>query len=260
MGRVKAAGVKGTSLLGIFVLIVLALGLGIYLVLGNPVYTVEDIDTSNVVGYTAAGLNANLSNVHTDNGYLEFTPGAACAKLVIPMKDQVKDMKGSVNALEVDLSKVEYSSVWELAKVKLSDGTTEIALGSISESGSKIETFSIDSDDWDNLDDFAKPKVIILFYDENGNLLDALSTEEQRVGIAFLVKLDTSTITGFASSVLIALVAAIRKVVSAITSTVTAFLIAITTNSAVLTVVSAVAVLMLFFMASKEAKRIKRYF
>ena len=243
---------KTSAMLGIFFVILIAMFGGMYAVMGSPVYNAESIDTTNFVAYTAAGLNANCTGVSTSGNTLSFTPAAAAAKLVIPLKDEWKDAKGSFNMLHIDLSNIQEAAVWDLAKVYLSDGTTDAYIGSIKKDV-KSATLSVSSDDTKNLDDFQKAEIIIKFYDSNGTLTDVLASGvEQDIDIWTTVSIDTSTVAGFFTSIALAVIVAIRKAASAVTGSLTSFFLAITTNSALLTVMGGLVVIFGLYMITEH--------
>ncbi|OYT57456.1 MAG: hypothetical protein B6U76_01010 [Desulfurococcales archaeon ex4484_217_2] len=233
----------------IAILIIGAMGM-VYLAFGTPTWNAENIDSANVVALTAAGSNANVTGVTTDGNKLEFTLGVEAAVIKIPLKDQWKDVKGTFTGMYVSLKGLEYTTVYELAKVYATDGSTDVYLGSITEDD-KEKMLDIDTDDLDILDDFAKATFVIKFYDSQGNLVDCLSANvEQNLEIYGTVKADTSTITGFLSSLALALIVAVRKFIVSLTSALTSFLLAITTNSAILVVLGALVVVIGWFIVS----------
>jgi len=243
--------------IGLFIIIAIALLGASYLVLGMPVWNAERINTASVQALTASGADANATNVNADGDTLEFTLGAAAAIIKIPLKDDWKDLKGSFTGVSVDLSDCEYAATWELAKVYLSDGSTDIYIGSIKESEKKA-ILTVDPEDTENMDDFQPVWIIIKFYDSSGNLVDCLASgTEQSIKLYGSIKADTSTVAGFLTSIALACIVALRKVITALTSAMTSFLLAITTNSALLTIFGALIIVVGWFMLTEKRFRIK---
>lgn len=247
---------KTSAAIGIFIVILIAAFGGMYAVMGTPIYNAESIDTTNFAAYTAAGANANATSVSTKGNTLSFTPGAAAAKLVIPLKDEWKDAKGSFNMLHIDLTNIQEAAVWDIAKVYLSDGTTDVYIGSVKKDV-KTATLTVSSDDTKNLDDFQKAQIMIKFYDANGTLTDVLASGvEQDIDLWTTVSIDTSTVYGFFTSIALAVIVAIRKAASAVTGSLTSFFLAITTNSALLTVMGGLVVIFGLYMITEHKIKI----
>ncbi len=242
---------KRLAALGAILVLAIAMFAGAYLALGMPVFDAERVDTTAFKCLTSTGVDANVTNVATDGRTLEFTPGAACSTVEIPLKDKWSDVKGSFNTLHVDLSEINDVAVWELAKVYATDGTVDVYLGAIKEE-SKAAALDVDPDDLKSLDDLATAKFVIKFYDESGSLVDALGATVQEIEFYSTVTAETSTIWGFFISIGMALVLAIRKILSAITTALTSAFLAVTTNSALLTIIGALAVVFLAVAISER--------
>ena len=253
--RVKETPSRLAQLLGFFVIVMLVVGFGVYAVAGMPIHNAEDLDRANIVALTSTGADAGISDVTAEDAKLSFTLNASAAILKLPFKDKWKDLKGTFTGIYVDLSDLENAAVWELAKVFISDGTTDIYVGSISADDEKA-VLKVDPDDVEELDDLKTAYVIIKFYDAQGNLVDALSSGvTQEIEIYTTIKIDTSTVYGFFTTTALAIIAVIRKVINGIATAATGFLLAITTNSAILTVLGAVAVFIGLIYLSGQAKK-----
>ena len=164
-----------------------------------------------------------------------------------------------IDSVYINLKAIDEANVWELAKVYLSDGTTDLYVGSI-DSDDAEATLDVEPDDLDSMDDFKPVFLVIKFYDASGNLVDALAaTGEQEIELRLTVPIKTDTITAFASSLVLAFIVALRRFVAAVTSTFSSFLLAITTNSAVLTILGAIAVVVAWWYLSEHGViRIRR--
>jgi len=249
LGRARYKANKAITAVGLFVIAFIGIFAIAYMAMG--IVTANASNVYTVYAYNAAGTQVDVSNIDKEGDTLRFTPNSSVAYIKIEMKDEWKDMKGMFTAVYVNLKGIDEANIWELAKVYLSDGTTDLYIGSISEDDGEA-TLDVDPDDVKSMDDFKPVLVIIKFYDANGNLVDALAAGEQEVGLKFTVPIRTDTITAFASSLVLAFIVAIRRFVAAVTSCFSSFLLAITTNSAVLTILGAIVVVVAWWYLSEH--------
>jgi len=241
----------------LLVLIILGV-MGLFLVTGQPVVSAAE-DNNNVYAYDALGASVNATDIKESDGWLEFTLASDAAVLKIEYKTTWADLKGTFTHVVVDLGKLEYSAIWKLAKVYLSDGSTDVYIGSISyDEYEQAHLIVVDQSDIKVLDDLKKPMVIIKFYDEDGNLINVVKgSVEQDIKVDFVITAEKGTLTSYIIAAFMAFVAALRKVVSGLTTGLTAFFIAITTNTALLVIFGTIGMLMLwYFIESGRLKRI----
>ena len=251
--RVRRKANKAVTAVGLFVIALIGLFGITYMLMGTTVYTGSDVRT--VYAYTSGAVSVQVSDVETSVDEVKFTLNGTAAYVKIEMEQQWKDAKGMFTAVYIDLTGIKQASSWELAKVYLSDGTTDLYIGSISYDAEKA-TLDVESDDVDTMDDFKPVYVLIKFYDSQGNLVDALAAATHTIGIKFTVPIKTDTITAFASSLVLAFIVCIRRFVAAVSASITSFLFAITTNSAILTILGALVIVIAFWYLS-ENKKIK---
>jgi len=250
LARAKQKANKTVTAVGLFVIALVGLFALMYMAMGTAVANANDVYT--MYAYNAAGTQVDVSNIDKEGDSLTFTLNSTAAYIKIEFKDEWKDMKGMFTGVYINLKAIDEANVWELAKVYLSDGTTDLYIGSI-DSDNAEATLDVNPEDLDSMDDFKPVYLIIKFYDASGNLVDALAaTGEQEIGLRLTVPIRTSTITAFATSLVMAFVVALRRFVAAITSCFTSFLMAITTNSAVLTILGAIIVVVAWWYLSEH--------
>jgi len=244
--------------LGILLILLIAMIAGAYMVMGTTVYSADDVKTIAV--YDATGTQVAISSWDADDGVLTIEPASDVAKIVITYDFKFKDIESQANYLYIDLSGVEGASGVDVdtVKVVLSDGTYDLTVGVINlGEDEELKTFTIDPEDYDNFDDYAYVKVIIMFYDENGTLVNYMEGgAESEIATDFKVMLNTTSVNAFFASVVIAIVVAIRKVAHAIVSVITSAAAAIITNSALITL--AIPLVIAFFAFTDTGKRTRR--
>jgi len=259
MGRRRRGNPLLQKIGAIVVLLILA-GMGMYLVVGTPVVSAKDVET--VVALTAAGANANATNIAEEDGWLVFSLGADAAILKIQFEEDWGDVKGSFTHVLIDLSKLEFSAIWKICKVYLSDGSTDVYLGSINYDEYEREyRFEVDGDDIKSLDDLKAALVVIKFYDENGNLVDCIDSTvaEQELRADLVIRSEEGTIWSYFIAAFMAFIAALRKVVQGLTAGLTSFFIAVTTNTALLVIFGFLGIMFLWwFVSSGKMRRVLR--
>jgi len=232
-------GERGLAWVGLaFILLIAIFGIS-YLVLGTPVESPED--TNLVKLYDAAGNTVNVTYSDFSDNVMEFKPASPVHKVVIELRDLWKDVKGQFTHITLDLSNCEFNNSVDGAKVYLSDGVTEIYVGFIDLNKTKSAKFYVDPSDLNSFDEYSPVILTIKFYDSSGNAINALEEVTQKINFGFVVKAETSSIVAFVSSILVALAVAIRKMGTAIASTLSAFVMAISTQNAVI-------ILLVFFV------------
>jgi len=258
MGRRRYRNPLLQKIGAIVVLLILA-GMGMYLVVGTPVVSAKDVQT--LTALTAAGSNANATDITEEDGWLTFSLGADAAILTIEYEQEWADVKGSFTHVVIDLSKLDFAAVWKIAKIYIGDGSTEVYLGTISyDEYEKEYKFEVDSDDVKSLDDLKPVYVIIKIYDENGNLVDAVKAGvEQEIKADLVITSEEGTIWSYFIAAFMAFIAALRKVVQGLTAGLTAFFIAVTTNMALLVIFGTLGVMFLWWwVSSGKARKILR--
>ena len=249
---------KHLQWIGAVVVLVILATMGLFLVVGTPVVSAKDVQT--VVALTSAGVNANATNINEEDGWLTFSLGVDAAILKITFEEDWGDVKGSFTHLLIDLSKLEFSAIWKYCKVYLSDGTTEIYIGSISyDDYEKEYKFEIETSDIKTLDDLKGAMVVLKFYDQNGNLVDCIDSTvvEQEIKCDFIITSEEGTITSYFIAAFMAFIAALRKVVQGLTAGLTSFLIAVTTNSALLVIFGFIGIMFLWWFFTSGKKEIQ---
>lgn len=238
----------------VFIIVLLVFGVS-YLALGTPTATAEDINT--VVLYDTTGNAVNVTDITKTDNAVEFTASAPAHKIVIKLSDYWKDLKGQFSHIHIDLQNAELSDSVDGAKIYLSDGYTEIYIGLLKLSDTKTFDSYVDFNDIKNFEDYAYAQIIIKLYDQNGTAINGLESGTQKIGFRTYVKAETSSIVAFVTTVIIALAVAFRKMAHAVASTLVAFLSAITTNNAVVILLSFVVVLVALWYLI-DVKKVKR--
>ena len=237
----KKEKVGFTRWIGVLLIVFIGIFGVSYLVLGEPVNTAEDV--AAVYAYDAASNPVNVTDVKADGNVLQFYLQGSAAILKLKLSDQWKDLKASFTRLNIDFSDTALNSSVDGAKAYLSDGVTEVYVGFMDLSEDKSFSLYVSQDDLKAFDDYANAYVVIKFYNANGTLMNALQPGLQKIQFYTSIKTETSSIVAFISSILIALAAAMKRLAHAITSTFSAFVAAITTNNAVIIMLSFFAVL-----------------
>ena len=254
LGRKRKAAVWGSVL----VFVILLMG-GAYMVMGTTVYSAADykqLDLSDVAGAAVA-----VSGLRATDNTLYFTPAGDAAVLILTLDAQFRDLSSQVNHIYVDLSGISAvpatSTNATVAKVYLTDGSYELALGTIDLGGSKAREFWVKGDDYRNFNDFAYVKIKIVFYDDQGTIQPYIAgSSESSIVVDAKVKLDTSTVNAFIASGIMAMVVATRKVLHAVGGAISAVGAAIVTNSALLTLVLPLTIF--FFGFTQTGKSVRR--
>jgi len=201
---------------------------GAFVVLtGRPLYTASDVDT--VAAYTTSGSLVTVTVDSTRGGVLKFTTAAAAAKIVITMKDVVKDYEG-INQLNLDISKMQLGG-YDRVRVKLSDSVTSVLLGGYDSAMTAIQA-PIDKESWNTLDEYKKVQVVVEFYNATGYLTDAVKADTHEMTVDFVIAGGTGSVTAFIASCFVAIVASLRKAIAGITGALTSFVTALVTSEA----------------------------
>ena len=245
--------------IGAIVVLLILVMMGMFLVVGTPVISAKDVET--VTALTAAASNANATDIGEEDGWLTFSLGADAAILKIEYEQEWADVKGSFTHVVIDLSKLEFSAIWKICKVYVSDGSTEVYLGSINyDDYEKEYKFEVEADDIKSLDDLKPAYVVLKFYDENGNLVDCVeSGVEQELKCDLVITSEEGTIWSYFIAAFMAFIAALRKVVQGLTAGLTAFFIAVTTNTALLVIFGFLGIMFVWwFVSSGKVRRVLR--
>ena len=250
------------AVLGVSIVLIIAIIAGAIMATGSIVYSAENMKTLAL--YNSVGTAVNITSYKTDGGVLTFTPADSdVAKIVITYDFQFREAKSSVNTIVVDLSGLEKSSTTTavVAKVYLSDGTYDLALGTIDLSkDNKVLTYYVSPDDWKNFNDFSNVMIKIIFYDENGTVANYVAQgAESTLKTDFKVMINTTTVNSFIASAIVAIVVAIRKVAHAVTSIIGSAAAALIANSAVLTLAIPLVVAFLAFTETGKKSRKKLF-
>jgi|Deesub1362B_J571_1020462.scaffolds.fasta_scaffold00003_245 hypothetical protein len=241
----------------VYVGVILVFGIVAYGVMtvavGLPVYTADDY--LSVAAYDAAGTAVTVSAVDADQGVLEFTLAAAAAKIQITYDFTIDDMlKNGVSQLNIDIRGLE-TLTFDLIKVYLSDGTTNILLGKIYDD-EVAKSFEIEEDDLETLSDFQDAQLYLWIYDDTGALTNAYEAKEHNLVTDFTRAGGISNAAGLLSAGIISIIATVRKVIVGITSAIAAFFTALVTNEVILIFMVGLAVVLIyFFIAGKKAWR-----
>ncbi|NPA99685.1 MAG: hypothetical protein GXO43_09935 [Crenarchaeota archaeon] len=243
--------------IGVFVVLIIAVLAGAIMATGSTVYSADNMKTLAL--YNAVGTVVNITSYKTDGGVLQFTPADSdVAKIVITYDFQFREAKSSVNTIVVDLSGLEKSSTTTavVAKVYLSDGTYDLALGTIDLDKSKVLTYYVSPDDWKNFNDFSNVMIKIIFYDENGTVVNYVAQgAESSLKTDFKVMLNTSTVNSFIASAIVAVIVAIRKFAHAVLSIMGSAAAALIANSAILTLIIPLAIAAIAYYESEKKGR-----
>jgi len=243
--------VRASAILAV-VFIVGLLCFGAFTVLaGRPLYTASDVDT--VAAYDKDNALVTVTVDSTRGGVLKFTTAAAAAKIVITMKDNVKDYEG-INQLNLDLRAVELSG-YDRVRVKLSDGVTSILLGGYDSSITLIQA-PISQDDWKTLDDYRKVQVVLEFYNSTGGLTNAVKADTHEMTVDFVIAGGASSVTAFVASCFVAIVASLRKAIAGVTGALSSFITAlVTSEAAIIFLVGFGVIVVLYLFGPKRGYR-----
>jgi len=241
--------------LGAIIVLVILGTMGLFLVAGQPVVGADKV--SNVYAMDSIGAGLNVTDVtDTSDGYISFTLSGDAAVLKIEYSEMWSDLKGSFSHLAIDIGKLEYSTIWKIAKIYVTDGSTDVYLGAIDyDNYEEAKMISVEQDDIKLLDDIKKATVVIKFYDANGNLVNAVKSGEQKLRADFVIAAERGTLTSYFTATFLAFIAALRKIIRGLTTGLTAFFLAVTTNSALLVIFGALGMLMLWFFLEQGKLR-----
>lgn len=231
------------GVLGAIAVLVIIFFAASYAVLGTSVY--NESDYSSITAKNSAGGSVSLVNVYKKTGYLYFTPSAVASEIVIQYSFAYQDFKDSgIRQITVDTAKLGLTSFNKI-KFYLTDGTNNLYLGSQAEVGAI--SFQVTYDDVkEALNTASKTTLRIVCVDVNGTAVDAVKAEEQAVSTEFTMGGGYQSVTGLVAAGLIGFVVALKRAIAGVTSALGAAVAAITTSEVILTIIVAVAILIVF--------------
>jgi len=240
MPKKKYWATGALAAIGVLVIIFFA---GSYAFLGAAVYTTADY--SALTAKNATGGSVTLVNVYKKSGYLYFTPAAVASEIDIQYTFDYNEFKDSgIRQINVDTAKLSAAN-FDKIKFYLTDGTNNLYLGSQSEVGAM--SFAVTYEDVKEvLSTAAKVYLKIIFVDVNGTATDAIKAEEQAISTEFTMGGGYQSLTGLVAAGLISFVVALKRAVAGVTSALGAAVAAITTSEVILTIIVAVAILIVF--------------